>query len=423
MQYTFSRRFFVCQRQNLIGKRDVSVFEVRFMFCVHNCSRKMNSWNLKEGLIMKNVPFDIRGFTALVPWWRTGVPTCILCSENGIDDILRKIKQVDVRVFFLVDSVLEKQPLFAPLFIEQSKMLFNASASEPRTDDVDQIVEFLKSRDPLPDVIVGVGGGSTMDLAKAVGICLANPGKARDYQGYGMDLKKGHPVWVLPTLNGTGAEITPIAVLRGPEKKLGINHPYAAPAVAVIDPRLSSGVKPFNRFFTMMDCYFHHYEIVKSKTSSADAVQDARDGLKLATEVLDSGVQEYNVENAIKSAMASILGGSSTIGGRVGAVHAISYGLSNSAPGLPHSIAVTISMLALQELYPDGYEDTVRFLEGSGLSMPKASEYGIGEGEIEKMTSVALGMEKLWQSCFGEGWEGKASRTFVYDIYKRIVNG
>ncbi len=168
---------------------------------------------------MKNVPSDISGFTALDPWWRTGVPTCILCSGNGIDDILRKIKQEDVQAFFLVDSVLEKQPLFAPLFIEQSKMLFNASASEPRTADVDQIVEFLRSRDSLPDVIVGVGGGSTMDLAKAVGICLANPGKARDYQGYGMDLKKGPPVWVLPTLNGTGAEITPIAVLRGPEKK------------------------------------------------------------------------------------------------------------------------------------------------------------------------------------------------------------
>jgi len=372
---------------------------------------------------MKNVPSDIRKFAALEPWWRTRVPTGILCSGNGIDDLLRKVKQEDRKAFFLIDSVLEKQRLFAPLFNEQSKMLFNASVSEPRTDDVDRIVEFLRSRDSLPDVIVGVGGGSTMDLAKAVGICLANPGKARDYQGYGMDLKNGPPVWVLPTLNGTGAEITPIAVLRGPEKKLGINHPYAAPAAAVIDPRLSTGAKPFNRFFTMMDCYFHHYEIVKSTTSSADAVQDACDGLKLAREVLGSGVHEYDPENAIKSVMASILGGSSTIGGRVGAVHAISYGLSNSAPDLPHSVAVTISMLALQELYPDGYEDTVRFLEESGFSRPKASEYGIGEGKIERMTSVALGMEKLWQSCFGGNWSEKASPAFVHDIYKRIVNG
>lgn len=372
---------------------------------------------------MKNVPSDIRGFAALEPWWRTRVSTGILCSGNGIDDLLRKVKQEDRKAFFLIDSVLEKQRLFAPLFDEQSKMLFNASASEPKTGDVDGIVEFLRSRDSLPDVIVGVGGGSTMDLAKAVGICLANPGKARDYQGYGMDLKNGPPVWVLPTLNGTGAEITPIAVLRGPEKKLGINHPYAAPAAAVIDPRLSAGAKPFNRFFTMMDCYFHHYEIVKSTTSSADAVEDACDGLKLAREVLGSGVHDHDPENAIKSVMASILGGSSTIGGRVGAVHAISYGLSNSAPDLPHSVAVTISMLALQELYPDGYEDTVHFLEGSGFSRPKASEYGIGEGEIEKMTSVAMGMEKLWQSCFGRKWPEKASPAFVHDIYKRIVNG
>ena len=64
----------------------------------------------------------------------------------------------------------------------------------------------------------------------------------------------------------------------------------------------------------------------------------------------------------------------------------------------------------------------MHFLEGR-VFKAEGFEYGIGEGEIEKMTSVAMGMEKLWQSCFGRKWSEKASPAFVHDIYKRIVNG
>ncbi|MPN20319.1 3-deoxy-alpha-D-manno-octulosonate 8-oxidase [bioreactor metagenome] len=119
--------------------------------------------------------------------------------------------------------------------------------------------------------------------------------------------------------------------------------------------------------------------------------------------------------------MASVLGGSSSIGGRVGAAHALSYGLSNSSPTLPHSVAVTISMLALEDIYPDGYADTLKFLESNEMLVPRASDYGIGEKDIEKMTKTALGMEKLWQSCFGVNWREKATPDFVRSAYIKIT--
>ena len=74
----------------------------------------------------------------------------------------------------------------------------------------------------------------------------------------------------------------------------------------------------------MMDCYFHHYEISVSKTSEKGAILDALDGLALSREVLAEDLSEYILERAIKLAKASVLGGSSTIGGRVGASHALS---------------------------------------------------------------------------------------------------
>ena len=260
-----------------------------------------------------------------------------------------------------------------------------------------------------------------MDLAKATAICLANPEPAQFYQGYGLDMAKGADIWVLPTLTGTGAEITPIAVLRGPEKKLGINNKFTEAAVAVIDPSLTRGAPAFNRFYTMMDCWFHHYEIMTSKTSAPEGIEDATLGFALAKEVLSHDLTRYDEELAVKSAVASVLGGSSSVSGRVGAAHAISYGLSNSAPHLPHSVAVTISMCALEEIYPDGYGDTTRFLAANGRRRPKAADYGIGESDVPKMVKTALGMEKLWHSCFGDNWRERATAEYIESIYNNII--
>ncbi|MDK2958328.1 MAG: 3-deoxy-alpha-D-manno-octulosonate 8-oxidase [Synergistaceae bacterium] len=390
------------------GKREAAVWDNSF-----------EVWGETE---MKNVPADMEGFLSLQPWWRTEVPTEIIRSREGVGELLHRLEKEKKNPFFVVDSVLRNQPVFAPLFGQEALYLFDASASEPKTGDVDTVVSIVKSRTTSHDVVVGIGGGGTMDLAKAVGICLANPEPAHVYQGYGLDMKKGADIWVLPTLSGTGAEITPIAVLRGPEKKLGINNPYTAPSVAVIDPGLTSGVRKYNRFFTLMDCYFHHYEIMKSATSSGDAVSDALDGLFLSKGILTSGVEEFRMDNAVRSAMASILGGSSTIGGRVGAAHAISYGLSNSAPTLPHSVAVTIAMLSLGDIYPDGCEDTITFLRINGMETPKARDFGIGADDVGKMTKTALGMEKLWQSCFGDSWKERATEEYIRGVYERIVS-
>ena len=369
---------------------------------------------------------SLNDFLKTEKWWRTEVPTKIVLSDNGTEEILDLVNIYKKRPFFIIDNALasgNNQRKFSPIISAKDKFLFDATASEPKTSDVDMLTEMIKESGTNPDVIIGVGGGGTMDLAKAVGICLANPGPAAQYQGWGLDMVKGVDSWVLPTLFGTGAELTPIAVLRGPEKKLGINTPLVAPELAVIDPQLTENVVKFNRFFSMMDCYFHHYEITVSRTSAENAVLDAIDGLVLSRKTLSGDLTGYKLETAIDSAKASILGGSSTIGGRVGAAHAISYGLSNSGPKLPHSVAVTISMLALSDLYENGgYAETVKFLEQNDIPVPKAADYGITSNEIPRMTKTALGMDKLWLSHFGEGWDKIVTQDFVEKIYQKIVN-
>ena len=282
------------------------------------------------------IPKCAAELVSLPRWWRVDVPTEIVIGACGVDTVFDLIASRGVRPFFVIDAALRDQPDFARVFRQKDVFVFNASYSEVRTGDVDALVALLRDWRRDDATLIGIGGGSTMDLAKAAGICYANPLRAQDYQGYGMDMARGLDVWTVPALNGTGAELTPIAVMRGPEKKLGINNPFAAAALTVIDPHLSKGAPAFNRFYTMMDCYFHHYEISRSRTSSADAIADSRDGLELSRLVLSHDLDAWDEERAVISAMASVLGGTSSTGGRVGAAHAISYGLSNSAPFLPH---------------------------------------------------------------------------------------
>jgi len=371
---------------------------------------------------MPNEPMTIKEFKNARPWWRTKILTEIIPSGDGVGDLFKLLKERAEFPFFIIDEILKPQVSFAAIFAKNEKYVFDASYSEPRTQDVDRVVSLLRAGKHMPDAVVGIGGGSTMDLAKAVSICLANPAKpSADYQGYGLEMARGVDIWVLPTLFGTGAELTPIAVLRGPEKKLGINNSHTAPAVAIIDPALTYGARKFNRFYAMMDSFFHHYEITMSKTSESDAVLDSLDGLQIAREVLSADLSVFDINVAVKSAVASVLGGSSTIGGRVGASHAISYGLSNASPYLPHSVAVTISMLACRDVYDDGWDNAISFLEANGMPRPTARAYGINESHMNRMIKTAMGMEKLWLSHFGENYRDTVTEEFVRDIYRRAL--
>ena len=97
-----------------------------------------------------------------------------------------------------------------------------------------------------PDVVVGMGGGSCLDLAKAVAVVLAHGGQPSDYYGELRVPGPVVPVVALPTTAGTGSEVTPVAVLTDPERvsKVGISSPYLIPHTAICDPELTLGCPP-----------------------------------------------------------------------------------------------------------------------------------------------------------------------------------
>jgi len=117
------------------------------------------------------------------------------------------------------------------------------------------------------DVIVGIGGGSCMDLAKAVSVTLAHGGDVRDYFGEFKVPGPGVPIITIPTTGGTGAEVTSLAIVYDNETqmKMAIADAHIAPAIAIIDPELTLTCPPGLTAATAADALSHLVEAFTAK--------------------------------------------------------------------------------------------------------------------------------------------------------------
>lgn len=145
---------------------------------------------------------------------------------NQLTDILqssireRGLSAEDAFMVFVVDDVFKDKNFAKRIPLKSKDMLLWVNVDdEPRTMYVDKLTEQIRifaGKSSLPAGIIGIGGGATMDLAKAISLMLTNPGSSADYQGW--DLIKNPAVYHvgIPTLSGTGAEVSRTTVLTGP---------------------------------------------------------------------------------------------------------------------------------------------------------------------------------------------------------------
>jgi alcohol dehydrogenase len=120
------------------------------------------------------------------------------------------------------------------------------------------------------DLVVGLGGGSTLDTAKAVAVLMRNAGQAEDYLGIGLVRERGVPSILMPTTAGTGAEITPNALFYIPaaREKRAIVSPQIIPDIAIVDPLLTVTAPPDVTAATGLDALSHAVESYTSQIAS-----------------------------------------------------------------------------------------------------------------------------------------------------------
>ena len=341
---------------------------------------------------------------------------------NQLDEIVSQQRSPECPdIVFLVDDVHQNKPIKDRIPLQDQDLLIWVNVDdEPKTKYVDKLRDQVRDamqqhNRELTAGIVGIGGGSTMDLAKAVSLMLTNPGSSSDYQGW--DLITQPAVWhcAVPTLSGTGSEVSRTTVLTGPTKKLGINSDYTVFDQAVLDPELTVGIPREQWFWTGMDCYIHCVESLTGHYLNAFAQAYGEKSEDLCKQVF----LEDHADSDDKLMMASFFGGMSIAYSQVGICHALAYGLSFQF-GIHHGIGNSIAFEYLEEFYPEGVAIFRNMMKKNDIKFPRGVLAGATAEQIDRMTDICMGLTPLMENALGKDWQTKLTRDHVRDLYRQM---
>ena len=335
------------------------------------------------------------------------------------DILLPKRKNSEAPMIFLVDDVFEGTELEKRIpWLFNDQIIFISADEEPRTDQVDAIVSKLKADfEEQPSGIIGIGGGTLLDLAKAVAILMNNPGSSENYQGWDLVNKPSLYHVGVPTISGTGAEVSRTAVLSGPQKKLGINSDYTTYDQVVLDPDLVGSVPKEQWFYTGMDCFIHCVESLNGTYLNAFSQSYGEKAYELCKEVFLGDVCDQESEE--KLMMASWHGGMSIAYSQVGVAHAMSYGLSYVL-GTKHGIGNCLVFEHLEEYYKEGVALFREMKQKHDIVLPQNVCSALPNSDIEAMAKIALSMEPLWENALGTTWRDQIDAQKLISMYRKI---
>lgn len=199
------------------------------------------------------------------------------------------------------------------------------------------------------DIVVGIGGGSAMDVAKAIAVLATNKGGAVDYLGLNKVPKHGLPKIMVPTTAGTGSEVTFTAVFvrKNLKKKEGMNSPYLYPELALLDPELTLSLPPVPTAQTGLDALCHAIESYTSVNASPVSEMFSLEAIALIAENLRTCVHDgQNIVARERMLLGSLYAGIGLANAGVTAVHSLSYPLGGKY-GVGHGLANTMMLPAV----------------------------------------------------------------------------
>lgn len=338
---------------------------------------------------------------------------------NQLDEILAARRKDNFPMIFFLDHYFIGKPLAGRIPLRgKDKIVYVDVTQEPKTKQVDALAAELKAEFGEVSGIIGIGGGSAMDLAKAVSLMMTNPGSSADYQGW--DLVKVPGVFKvgIPTLSGTGAEVSRTTVLTGPTRKLGMNSDFTPFNQIVLDPELIKNAPVNQRFYTGMDCYIHCIESLEGTYLNEFSKSYGEKALDLCRKIYveKTGWDEQSDEQLM---MASYAGGMSIAYSQVGVAHAVSYGLSYLL-GTKHGIGNCIVMNHLEEYYPAGVEEFKFMVEKNKIEIPTGICTNLTEVQFDEMINISLSLKPLWENALGSNWESIMTREKLRALYGKL---
>jgi len=219
---------------------------------------------------------------------------------------------------------------------------------EPSFSDFEELMQRVTPFNP--DIVIGIGGGSVLDIAKLVAAQLDNQQQLKDYVGIGLLKGRKQKLICVPATSGTGSEVSPNAILvdDADNQKKGITSPYLVPDIVYVDPLLTISVPPSITAATGLDALTHCLEAYTNKFSQPFIDLYAYEGMRLIAANIVTVVKDGNNKEAReKVAMGSLLGGFCLGPVNTAGVHALSYPLGSMfhlAHGLSNALLLPYVM-------------------------------------------------------------------------------
>lgn len=275
-------------------------------------------------------------------------PTKIYMGINSHQEIHDIIKEWKIeKLFVVVDGNIVKTEIFASVdkILKDNKVafdLFSEIEPDPSAKTVEKAYDLYKASQA--PVVLAVGGGSTMDTAKGVGILATNGGRIKDYEGIEKFSIPPLPLIAIPTTAGTGSEVSGSCTITDTDRglKMSIRHPTLNPArIAILDPIALKTLPESVASHAAVDAFVHAFESYISK--NANPMTDAMN--LYAMELMSQNIRQFvydrtNLEAGLNMACASnltgIVFGITGLGNVhcmarfVGAFCHVSHGLSNA---------------------------------------------------------------------------------------------
>lgn len=245
-------------------------------------------------------------------------------------------------------------------------VLFNEVEADPRDVKVLQAVELAVSEQI--GCVIGLGGGSSMDVAKLVALLAVGKEKLSDIYGVGNAKGPRLPLVLVPTTSGTGSEVTPISIVTtGTNEKMGVVSPIILPDVALLDPALTIGLPPHITAATGIDAMVHAIEAYTSANPNNNPMSRtlAEKALTLLGASLLTAVQDGQDMSARSDMLlGSMLAGQAFANSPVAAVHALAYPLGGRfhiPHGLSNALVLPHVLRFNAELKPEPYAELAPF--------------------------------------------------------------
>lgn len=317
-------------------------------------------------------------------------PRNIYHGEGSLQVLETILKKIDAQsIFLLTDPILKELNVIKPILdiihrLELTVEISTDVVPEPPLSVGNQLVG--KVRKANPDLVIGVGGGSAIDLAKAAAVLAENEGEVEDYlnlTGKKELQSKGLPKVLIPTTAGTGAEVTDIAVFSLEDTKDVITHEYLIADYAIVDPVLTYTLPPKVTAASGVDAFTHAIEAYTSVNATALTDTLAKEAMDRIAGNIRTAVWNGRDKKAREEmALGSLIAGMSFYNAGVAGVHGLAYPLGGLFK-IPHGESNAVLLpYVYDHIWPSCIEKMVNIAEIIGLPLGGKSDREIAVGVV-----------------------------------------